>query len=278
MLLERTEKLIANPLALSNIVRRMALEAGEIVLSYYEGEKDIVITDKGDFSPVTNADEEAEKYIQDALFDLTPDIPFIGEEFIEQGGAVAMAEHGYCWFVDALDGTKAFIRGEEQFTVNIALVYDGEPVLGVVYAPAMEVLYVGVVSEEHAVKYSVDCDKEKKIRVRDPHSEGIVVVSSVFRPKGEAFQSFIQNFKVQKLVQRSSSIKLCMIAEGKADMYPRFGPTSFWDIAAGHAVVAAAGGCVLNLSGHSLRYDHVKEDYTNPDFAAASFNWFEMME
>ena len=267
-------KLIDNPAALTSIIRRIAIEAGEIILKYYDGLVPNDITKKGDGSPVSEADKAAERHIQSALKDLLPDIPFVGEEAFSENRADDIGDEQYFWLVDALDGTKEFISGGDDFTVNIALIHGRNPFLGVVYAPVTETTYAGH-SGTTALKHTPDMKNDKIIHVRNEPANGIVVVGSKSHGSGEKLDHFLEQFKVRKLVKRGSSLKICTIAEGRADLYPRVGPTCEWDIAAGHAVLKAAGGFITTVDGHELTYNKAYPKMLNPEFIASSFEWYD---
>ncbi len=273
--LPRTEKLLANPEALCNMVRRIAIEAGEITLKYFDGIKDMGVERKADNSPVTLADQEAEILIQKALAELTPDIPFIGEELTEAGNAPTTVGESYYWLVDALDGTREFIKGNEEYTVNIALMHNHKPVMGVVYAPAKGDLYAGF-GAGSALHWNMDSDNQKKIYVRKVPEKGLTIVSSASHTNNPKLQQFLEGFKVCKVVRYGSSLKICAIAAGKADMYPRFGLTCHWDTAAAQAVLEAAGGVLVDMHGAPLPYGDNDHKRLNPEFIASSFSVFEV--
>ncbi len=272
-----TQKLLDNQGALTNMVRRIAIEAGAITLKYFEGEKDMEAEKKGDNSPVTLADQEAEACIEKRLSEIAPGIPMIGEESVAAGKAPSLEGHEYSWRVDALDGTKGFIRGEPHYTVNIALIKGNAPVLGVVYAPALGELYAGH-GPDTAIMWREDTDKEKPIKIRELPKEGLSVVASVHHADMSKIEKFLQGYKVAKVVRRNSSLKICVIAAGKADIYPRFGPTCEWDTAAGDAVLRAAGGMITDLDGKPLVYGGSNPKWLNPEFIASSFAWFDVAE
>lgn len=268
------EKLLQNLGALCNMVRRIALEAGEITLKYLDDAEDMRVDVKNDDSPVTLADREAETYIQMSLEQLTPSIPLIGEEAAALGKLPDFDKAEYFWLVDPLDGTKEYIAGGGDYTVNIALIKNREPIMGVVYAPAKGELYAGH-GPGTAVKWMQDTDKEKPIKVRDIPREGMTVVASKSHGDTQKLDQFLEQFKVEKLVKRGSSLKICVIAEGRADLYPRFGPTCEWDTGAGHAVLRAAGGVLTDIEGTSLIYGGSNPKFLNPEFIACSFAWFD---
>ncbi len=267
-------KLLENPAALCNMVRRIAIDAGEITLKYFEMGEDLQVDIKNDDSPVTLADREAEGFIQMSLEKILPDVPMIGEEAAALGKSPDLKDAEYFWLVDPLDGTKEFISGGEDFTVNIALIKNHEPVLGVVYVPAKGELFAAH-GPGTAVRWVQDTDKEKSIDVRPPPGQGLTVVSSSHHGDTEKLDKFLEEFKVEKIIKRGSSLKICAIAEGKADIYPRFGPTCEWDTAAGDAVLRAAGGIVTDTEGKPLRYGGFNPKFLNPEFIACSFDWYD---
>lgn len=273
-------KLLAHPPALCNAVRRIALEAGEIVLRYFDPDSEQVAWEKEDGSPVTRADREAEDFIKKALEDITPSVPMIGEESSAQGHIPDLSGAEYFWMVDPLDGTKEFIAGREDFTVNIALLRfegDGEngqartgaPVLGVVYAPAKGELYAGC-GPGTAIRWLEETDAEKPIRTRRAPAEGLTVAASRSHGNSARLEKFLSEYKVAKLLRSGSSLKICAVAAGKADLYPRLGPTSEWDTAAGDAVLRAAGGRITDLDGAALIYGQASRKFINPPFLARS--------
>lgn len=264
-------KLLVHRAALANIVRRIALAAGEITLDYYDRSGFAGAEEKGDGSPVTQADRAAEAYIVSELYAVIPDVPVVGEELVAEGKTPDLSMADYIWFVDALDGTKEFVSGGEEYTVNIALTKNGDPVLGVVYAPVKGELYAGYIEEDgsaRAIRWLDDTQSEKDIRVRSAPRGGLTVVASKSHGDGGRLEAFLSQFKIEKMLKKASSMKLCAVAAGKADLYPRFGPTCAWDIAAGHAILRAAGGFVHTLDGHSLRYHGGDPQFLNPEFIA----------
>ena len=275
-----SEKLLTHRAALANIVRRIAVQAGEIILEYFDGIKDMAPVQKGDGSPVTQADKQAEFFIEQELKTLIPGLPIIGEEAYAGGHRPDLSTHDYFWLVDPLDGTRSFIRGKENFTTNIALIYRGEPVLGVINAPEREEIYYGFLdhetNERQAFRYYESSGKEKPIRTRKIPAQGLCVMTSGDAASGARHQEFLQNYKVASVIRRASSLKICAIAKGKADLYVRFGPTGEWDTAAGHAVLRAAGGDIRDVQGNSLRYG-MGQKIINPDFIAASDDFFSCM-
>lgn len=240
-------------------VKQIAIEAGALILQFYRGQIEVEIKD--DDSPVTIADKTANDFIVIQLKALTPDIPVVSEENAESEN-VAASKQPLFWLVDPLDGTKSFIKKQDQFTVNIALIQDGMPCGGVVYVPAQGVCYFTL---DDGKAYKQEDGKEAAlIAVRSMPEAGATVVASKSH-RTEETDLFIDHLpKVQEIVSSASSIKFCLVAEGVADVYPRFGRTMEWDTGAGHAVVLAAGGLVEKTDGTAL--DYGKDGLDNPYF------------
>ncbi len=262
-------KLLSHPEALCNIARRVAVEAGMVTLEYFDEAGFKGADEKGDGSPVTAADQAAEDIIIKALTALLPEVPIVGEESFAAGKIPDLSNTHCFWMVDPLDGTKEFISGSGEYTVNIAMIKDGSPLLGVVYAPVKGELYSGC-GPGTARRYLEDTDKEKDIKVRRPPAEGLTIVASKNHGDEDRLSGFLQGYKVAKVIKRGSSLKICAVAAGKADMYPRFGPTCEWDTAAGDAVLRAAGGVMTDFSGAPLTYGHAQRGFLNPEFLACS--------
>lgn len=241
-------------------LERITRAAGDLILEIYA--TDFSVRGKGDQSPVTEADERAEKLILPQLQALAPQIPIVAEEAVSAGRVPEVAS--LFWLVDPLDGTKEFISRNGEFTVNIALVHEGRPVLGVVLAPALGRLFAGDVGRGAWLE---DAGGRREIRCRAVPEAGLTVVASRSHGDAAALDAFLAGRKVAALANAGSSLKLCLIAAGEADLYPRLGRTMEWDIAAGHAVLAAAGGSVRDLQGAPLRYG--KPGFDNPHFAAS---------
>lgn len=264
-------------LALLPTLEALAREAGALILSVYA--RDFATRSKADASPVTEADERAEALIVAALRRLAPDIPIVAEEEVARGARPEVGDE--FWLVDPLDGTREFISRNGEFTVNIALVQAGEAVLGVVLAPAIERMYSGVVGAGAWVSDMNDMSDttemtdagdvggapgRRAIRARATPATGLTVVSSRSHGDAEALQALLAGQRVAEQRTAGSSLKFGLIAEGQADLYPRLGRTMEWDTAAGHAVLAAAGGQVTDLDGRPLRYG--KPGFENPHFLA----------
>lgn len=241
-------------------VLKIADAASEKVLHVYQS--DFKVRLKADQSPITAADEASHEIILNGLKSISQDIPVLSEE----GADIAWGERkGWqrFWLVDPVDGTKDFTQRTGEFTVNIALIEFGEPVLGVVTAPALKEAYWGA-KGEGAFKRD-RTGKIHRIRVATPKEEIRVLASkNHLNPETRAF---IDALGSHEMIQAGSSLKFCRIAEGHADIYPRLGPTSEWDTAAGHAILLAAGGTVNKLNGEPLTYG--KEDLLNPHFVAS---------
>ncbi len=248
--------------ACSDLLQRLVpivRAAGDVVMAVYRS--GFSVRGKDDASPVTEADEKAEELILHGLCALAPDIPVVAEEAVAAGRIPDVADR--FWLVDPLDGTKEFISRNGEFTVNVALVEHGVPVLGVVLAPALGRLFGGLTGKGAFVE---DSNGRRPVRCRMPPPEGLTVVASRSHGDAVALEAFLAGRKVAKLARAGSSLKLCLIAAGEADLYPRLGRTMEWDIAAGHAVLAAAGGRVTTLDGEALTYG--KPDFANPHFVA----------
>lgn len=251
---------------MSELLRRVgaiAHDAGRVVMDVYA--TDFSVRSKEDASPVTEADERAEAIIVAALRALTPDIPIVAEEAAAAGHTPEPGRR--FWLVDPLDGTQEFVSRNGEFTVNIALVDDGAPVLGVVYAPALGRMFGGVVGGGAFVE---DAGGRRAIRCRTAPDTGLVVVASRSHGDADALARFLGERKVASLTNAGSSLKLCLVAAGEADLYPRLGPTREWDTAAGHAVLSAAGGHLTDLEGTTLVYG--KPGFDNPHFVASGLS------
>lgn len=233
--------------------------AGEVVMAVYESDFEVV--GKADNSTVTEADCRAEALIVPALHKLLPGVPVVAEEAVAAGEVPEAASR--FWLVDPLDGTKEFVCRNGEFTINVALVEHGVPVLGVVLAPAMGRLFAGSAGEG---AYVEDGEGRRTIACRRPPASGLTVVASRSHGDAAALDAFLAGRKVEALKSAGSSLKLCLVAAGEADVYPRLGRTMEWDIAAGQAVLLAAGGQVVDLAGKPLFYG--KPSFENPHFVA----------
>ncbi len=245
---------------LESIARR----AGAVIMEVYG--QDFAVTNKADNSPVTEADQKAEAIILPELARLTPAIPIIAEEEVAAGRIPEIPDRTF-WLVDPLDGTKEFIKRNGEFTVNIGLIENGQPSLGVVFAPALGLLWSGAGAGTATV---VDeTGQRRPIACRAPPKEGAVVVTSRSHNNPETLTRWLSALQAPSLAYAGSSLKFCKVAEGLADYYPRFGPTCEWDIAAAHAVLLAAGGVVESFQGQPMAYG--KPKFLNADFLAKRY-------
>jgi 3'(2'), 5'-bisphosphate nucleotidase len=246
----------------------IAWQAGEIILRHYK--PGVEARHKEDKSPVTAADEEAERYILSRLRAEWPEIPVVAEEEVAAG---RIPEIGHRFFlVDPLDGTKEFISGNGEFTVNIAEIEDGKPVRGVVYLPAKNRLFAGEIPGgafeiETQPGAAPDFTRMKPIAARTAPADGLVAVASRSH-RDYKTEEYLEKFQVKDFAAAGSSLKFCLVAAGEADMYPRLGRTMEWDVAAGHAVLAAAGGSVTTVDGRPFVYGKTEEKFANPFFVA----------
>jgi 3'(2'), 5'-bisphosphate nucleotidase len=238
----------------------VARHAGAAILNIYEGE--FTATRKADLSPVTAADLAAEAVILPALRRLAPDIAIVSEEDSQTSGLPAEAPDRF-WLVDPLDGTKEFVARNGEFTVNIALVERGRPVLGIVHVPVLGQTYRGY---ETVAERADDGSSFRKIQARATPAEGATLIISRSHAAKELVKVEQLGEHVRGTVIAGSSVKFCRIAEGAADLYPRLGPTMEWDTAAGQAILVAAGGSVRTLAGEALGYG--KPGFRNPHFIA----------
>ena len=244
----------------------IAIKAGLETLKYYN--EDIQVTHKNDSSPLTKADLASNKIIMNALQQLDRTIPILSEEsLVEWKERKNWTKY---WLVDPLDGTKEFIKQNGEFTVNIALIENNKPILGVIFTPVKFDLYF---AQKNYGSYKIN-SSSKLINLQEAEKIFVANQSSIKRIIGsrshsnQTFDSWVnQNFPNSEIVQAGSSLKFCLIAEGAADIYPRFGPTSEWDIAAGHIIVNEAGGRVNTFENIEINYNK-KEDLLNPQFYA----------
>ncbi len=254
----------------------LAGAAGREILEVYGTSFDV--TTKEDASPLTEADLRAHRVIVDGLRELTPEVPVISEE-AEPPLFEERRHWQRYWLVDPLDGTKEFVSRNGEFTVNIALIEAGEPVLGVVGVPVRGHIYVGDCRARQA--YRVSEPGREPLQTRAMHPGTLTVVASR-RHGGDRLARYLDTLAESFEIVRQpigSSLKFCLLAEGEADFYPRLGPTSEWDIAAAHAVLQAAGGAVIHTNGTPFRYN-TKESFLNPDFVAVGdpgFPWREYL-
>ena len=257
---------------LNNLIlplNNIAIEAGKIILSYYKNLKEIKIKD--DNSPLTKADLESNYFILKELKKIDLSIPILSEESLIEW-SIRKKWTTY-WLIDPLDGTKEFINQNGEFTVNIALIENNKPVLGIIYAPALSLLYYSCINFG---SYRLSCASvlndlkgSKKIEVNKKNKSNHLAVIGSRSHSNENFNKWVnQNIEDYALIKAGSSLKFCYIADGHADLYPRFGPTSEWDIAAGHIILMEAGGSIKTIDNNDIFYN-LKEDILNPYFIAS---------
>jgi len=247
-------------------VCNIAIKAGLETLKYYN--EDIQVTHKDDSSPLTKADLASNKIIIKALQQLDKTIPILSEEsLVEWNERKKWTKY---WLVDPLDGTKEFIKKNGEFTVNIALIENHKPILGVIYTPVKSDLYF---AQKNYGSYKINSSSklinfQEAIKIFVANKSSIEKIIGSRSHSNQFFDSWVnQNFPNAEIVQAGSSLKFCLIAEGAADIYPRFGPTSEWDIASGHIIVNEAGGRVNTFQNIEINYNK-KEDLLNPQFYA----------
>lgn len=243
---------------LPNVVR-LAQQAGNAILSVYSGQFEV--THKTDQSPLTLADLRSHEIIAQGLHALTPDVPVLSEEASDISFEQRQQWTRY-WLVDPLDGTKEFVSRNGEFTVNIALIDNHVPVLGVVHVPVTSTTYTGATGV--GAFRQIDGQTPEPLHVRAPAASPLRIVGSRSH-RGDTLDQYLPKLGPYELIAVGSSLKFCLVAEGSADFYPRFGPTSEWDTAAAQAVVEAAGGAVIKTNGEQLRYN-TKADLLNPHF------------
>ncbi len=254
----------------------ISVQAGKKILTVYAREEPVDVAYKDDASPLTEADRRAHEHIVAALRELPGGFPVLSEESAIPPFPERAAWDSY-WLVDPLDGTKEFIKRNGEFTVNIALIEAGLPTLGVVHVPVSGESYLGAVGvgawkiDRHGARAAIECsalDAKRRVRVMASRSHS--------DPNLAAILARIEDgLAATDLVSMGSSLKLCLLAEGRADIYPRLAPTSEWDTAAAHAVLAAAGGIVVDTRFQALAYNQ-KESLLNPHFLAfadSNFDW-----
>ncbi|WP_020558096.1 3'(2'),5'-bisphosphate nucleotidase CysQ [Thiofilum flexile] len=243
---------------LSYAVIQIALEAGDKILAIYN-QADFVVNDKLDNSPLTAADLASHHHIVEGLRQLTPDYPILSEESV-QVPFTERQEWDTYWLVDPLDGTREFIKRNDQFAILIALIHEHEPVLGVVYAPALQELWVASLGNG---AYKLIGEELVPIHTRPLATPPVIIGSNSHRD--EIMPVFLANVGEHVYQTVGSIIKACRVAEGDADLYPRLGPTSEWDTAAAQIIVTEAGGHMVTTTNEPLRYN-TKDSLLNPQF------------
>ena len=250
---------------------KIVYKAGLLIMDIYQENFDV--NTKTDNSPVTIADKNAEELILNDLYNIFPDIPVVSEEAYSNG--ILPDFNDKFFLVDPLDGTKEFIKKNGEFTVNIGLIKNELSVIGVIYAPAKNVMYF---SDEKNNAYELKIDKNfsgslknaKKINTNSYDIKNLIAVTSRSH-NNKKTNEFLRDYNIQETLLLGSSYKFCLLACGKADIYPRLSPTCEWDIAAGHAILKAAGGNIYTLDGDELRYGHKDNNFINPHFLARHY-------
>ncbi len=240
----------------------IARQAGAAIMTVYAQVFDV--QHKHDNSPLTQADLAAHDIIEAGLGQLVPELPVLSEESAVIPYATRRQWDKY-WLVDPLDGTREFIKRNGEFTVNIALIENHRPVMGVVYAPALDLLFYATEGQGAYKQTGYNTPQPIKSRVYDAAQ---VTVAGSRSHAGEELIRFLDRMGPHTLLSIGSSLKICLVAEGSADVYPRLGPTSEWDTAAAQCVLHEAGGRLIDIDGDSFRYNH-KESLLNPYFFAA---------
>jgi 3'(2'), 5'-bisphosphate nucleotidase len=245
----------------------LASQAGAAILDV--ASRGISMRTKADASPVTAADEVAEATVLTALARLLPGVPVIAEECVARGEVPAIGD--IFVLVDALDGTREFIAGRNEYTVNIALIHKGVPVCGAIYAPATSALYIGAGHKAYRAQLApggrVEDAVLQPIRTIAPLPGGLRALASRSHNDPDT-QAYLDSLQISERVTAGSSLKFCVLAEGKADIYPRLFPIMEWDVAAGHAIVSAAGGCVRTPQGGPLVYGKADKGFRHVPFVA----------
>ncbi|PWU76898.1 3'(2'),5'-bisphosphate nucleotidase [Ochrobactrum sp. POC9] len=269
MKISASPKADPNDDAILAVLQEAALEAGRVIMKHYAN--GCAVQSKKDSSPVTEADRDAEAVILAALASVVPDIPVVAEEEVAAGRLPSQLGRRFL-LVDPLDGTREFLLRNGDFTVNIGLIEDGAPVLGIVYAPVRNRLFIGngdgaeeiTTTKDHAI------GTRRGIAVRVHGAERLAVCSRSH--KNPETEKFLDENRISSCVSIGSSLKFCLIASGEADIYPRFGPTMEWDTAAGDAVLRAAGGLTTTFEGVPLSYGQRANEgvagFANPNFVA----------
>jgi 3'(2'), 5'-bisphosphate nucleotidase len=241
-------------------VRDIARRAGAEIMDVYGSE--FRVEAKADASPVTEADRRAETLITAAIrAEISDRLPIVAEEATARGQVPDISDRGF-WLVDPLDGTKEFVKRAKEFTVNIALIELGRPVLGVVYLPALDTIFWG---SRHGAFTDGGGGPERRIFCRPAPGDGLLAIVSRSHRTPET-DAFLERLPIKREISAGSSMKFCRVAMGSADIYPRFGRTMEWDTAAGHAVLRFAGGRVEDLESKKLTYG--KPGFENPHFIA----------
>ncbi len=260
---DRPDQRDCDPCILLTPALEIAIGAGKRILEIYEG--GFHVQEKADHTPLTEADMAAHRIIEDGLHELTPQVPVLTEE----SAAIPFSERQQWqryWLVDPLDGTREFIERSGEFSINIALIDNHEPVLGIIYAPVLGIYYYACRGQG---AYKREATNEpKRLQTRSWNGECITVVCSSATHRGKHLQSLLDRFDCHhEIVTLGGALKSCLIAEGQADLYPRLGPTSEWDTAAAQCIVEEAGGLITDTQMRPLRYN-LRDSTLNPHFFA----------
>lgn len=247
---------------------RIAKIAGSEVMKVYNRSDDLTfgLYEKTDNTPVTHADWLSHQALVHFLKQLTPNIPIISEEQIPTWQTCR--NWNYFWLIDPLDGTKEFLLRNGEFTINIAFIRHGEPIIGIIYVPVYNILYVA--SNYQAWKIN-DKGALCKISVRSSNRPIVVISRSHIDCDKQKLSNYLLNIKNHVIINVGSSFKFCLVAEGLAQFYPRFGFTKIWDTAAGHAIAKAAGASINDWNGHPLSYTNINEHFLNPSFQVSLY-------
>ena len=251
-------------------VCNISIQAGKKILEYYDNDKNEIFI-KDDQSPLTKADLTSNNIIMNGLNDLDTSIPLLSEEALVDWNH--RKDWDTYWLIDPLDGTKEFIKKNDEFTVNISLIKNNKPILGVIFVPALSVLYYASKNlgsyKNKCSDFLVSLNGSSKIHVNNKnYTDHLFVIGSRSHSNKEFDEWVVNNVKDYELVKTGSSLKFCHIADGNADLYPRFGPTSEWDIAAGHIILQEAGGSIKKIDNEEIFYN-TKENILNPYFIAS---------
>ena len=252
---------------------QMALDAGALIMRHYRD--GVTEEKKADKSPVTQADRESEALLEKALAELVPHVQVIGEEACADSLPTQLDDMFF--LLDPLDGTRDFVAKRDNFTVNIGLVHKHYPIAGVIYAPVHEKLYFSGADCAHRLQIApdgnLDIQAAEKLTTEKIDARGVHIIASLSH-RGEKTDQMIASLNVKSTIAAASSYKFCLLAEGTADFYPRYGRTMEWDTAAGQAILEAAGGIVTTEGGERFSYGKLARGLDNPSFiAAAADNW-----
>ncbi len=257
---------------------QMALDAGAVIMTHYKN--GVAEEKKADKSPVTQADRDAEILLEKALGELVPHVQVIGEEAHEAAAPTSLDD--IFFLLDPLDGTRDFVARKDNFTVNIGLVSNRYPIAGVIYAPVHEKLYFSGTQCAYRLAIApdgaLDISKAEPLMTQKADPQGLRVIASRSH-RGEKTDQMIASLNVKNTIAAASSYKFCLLAEGTADFYPRYGRTMEWDTAAGQAILEAAGGIVTTEDGERFSYGKLERGLDNPSFiAAAADNWQDALK